>query len=136
MACVVPFNGFTLMTFLPSCKIWSLLPLHNTNAWSIFLINITGTRTFETNLWWGIPEHLIEFRNSMSYKSFQNYHLHLWEMFVEINVRRIIYDNIEQKQWPHTAQDMLSLYWRSFCMIVHSFSAYTRRKKWGAWTMK
>ena len=51
-------------TRFPNAKTNNLVPLHKPTFWSIFLSNMTGTPTFNTNLWSGKPGGLRPLRTS------------------------------------------------------------------------
>ena len=54
-------------TRFPNAKTNNLVPLHKPPFWSIFLSNIIGTQTFNTNLWSGKPGGLRPLRTSGEY---------------------------------------------------------------------
>jgi len=69
--CPIPLPVMTVavMMFFPRWLTCSRVPLHNPLAWSMFLSNMIGTPVFRINLWFGIPEHLMSFKNYIVHQS-------------------------------------------------------------------
>lgn len=65
---LLPEIIFASITWLPNVLTRSLVPLQKPIFESIFVSNITGTLTFNTNLWIGKPFDLRSFRISGEYK--------------------------------------------------------------------